>query len=135
MHTSTDEKTKVLVMSDAGTALRDFGDLHPTERRLLLTRLVCLHQAGVLHNDLEPRNVARSKKFGPLIIDFDEASLNHVCPGSSCWELRRLAHVLQLDAKVEIAEILPVARVRPMYITFVAVLILTLWFVYHLARL
>ncbi|KAJ7604494.1 hypothetical protein DFH06DRAFT_1174618 [Mycena polygramma] len=134
MHTSNDEKTKVLLMSDAGTTLRDFGDLGPTERRLLLTRLVRLHQAGVLHNDLEPRNVARSKKSGPLIIDFDEASLNHVCPGPSCWELRRLAHLLQLDATVEIAELLPVARACPMYVTF-AVLILTLWSVYHLIYL
>ncbi|KAJ7082271.1 hypothetical protein B0H15DRAFT_758575, partial [Mycena belliarum] len=87
IYTSADEKTKVLLMSDAGTTLRDFSDLDPTEKQLLFARLVCLHQGGVLHNDLEPRNVARSKTSGPLIIDFDEASLNHECPGASCWEL------------------------------------------------
>lgn len=57
-----------------------------------------LHQSGVLHNDIEPRNVTLSETSGPLVIDFDEASFNHVCLGASCKELRRLAEALQLDA-------------------------------------
>ncbi|KAJ7026399.1 hypothetical protein C8F04DRAFT_901864, partial [Mycena alexandri] len=96
MYTSTDKTTKVLLMSDAGKTLRDFGDLEPAEKHLLFTRLVRLHQSGVLHNDIESRNVTRSVTSGPLVIDFDEASLNHVCSGASCKELRRLAEALQL---------------------------------------
>lgn len=67
-------------------------------RRILFARLVRLHQSGVVHNDIEPRNVTQSETMGPLIIDFDEASFDHVCTGESCKELCRVAQVLQLDA-------------------------------------
>ncbi|KAJ6454723.1 hypothetical protein C8R47DRAFT_221872 [Mycena vitilis] len=103
MYTSTDEMTKVLLMSDAGKTLRDFGDLEPAEKHLFFTRLVHLHQrVCILHNDIEPRNVTLSETSGPLVIDFDEASFNHLCLGASCKELRRLAEALQLDATAEI---------------------------------
>lgn len=67
-------------------------------RHILFARLVRLHQSGVVHNDIEPRNVTHSEKTGPLIIDFDEASCDHVCTGESCKELCRVAQLLQLDA-------------------------------------
>ncbi|KAJ7853070.1 hypothetical protein B0H14DRAFT_2580636 [Mycena olivaceomarginata] len=51
-------------------------------------RLVRLHQSGVMCNDIEPRNVTQSETSGPLIIEFDGASFNHVCTEASCKELR-----------------------------------------------
>jgi tRNA A-37 threonylcarbamoyl transferase component Bud32 len=61
-----------------------------------LHRLVRLHKSGVQHNDLEPRNVTQSSS-GPLIIDFDRASLDHNCPGALCKELQQVAQALDLD--------------------------------------
>ncbi|KAJ7712221.1 hypothetical protein B0H16DRAFT_1744432 [Mycena metata] len=133
MYTSTDEKTKVLLMSDAGKTLRDFSDLKPVEKRLVFTSLVRLHQSGVLHNDVEPRNVTRSETSGPFVIDFDEASFHHVCMGPSCKELLRLAQVLQLDAGAEIAALAPVARARSAYLTFAALIFAVLSVHYLLA--
>ncbi|KAJ7125899.1 hypothetical protein C8R44DRAFT_874315 [Mycena epipterygia] len=46
----------------------------------LLSHVIRLHRAGVQHNDLEPRNVTISHHSGPLIIDFDNATQQHVCP-------------------------------------------------------
>jgi serine/threonine protein kinase len=60
-------------------------------------RVARLHEAGVLHNDLEPRNVVISERSGPRIIDFDNATLNHTCGGISCEELAELARNLSLD--------------------------------------
>ncbi|KAJ7772913.1 hypothetical protein DFH07DRAFT_718451, partial [Mycena maculata] len=86
MFTTKDGKNTVLMMSYAGEALKTFSDLRPDEKLMLFHRLVRLHKTGVQHNDLEPRNVTKSSS-GPLIIDFDNASLDHSCPGASCQEL------------------------------------------------
>ncbi|KAJ7437503.1 hypothetical protein FB451DRAFT_1378575 [Mycena latifolia] len=86
--TTKDGKHTVLMMSYAGEALTAFSEL---ERR---------DKLGVQHNDLEPRNVTRSSS-GPLIIDFDRASLDHHCPGASCEELLQVAQALGLDPAVE----------------------------------
>ncbi|KAJ7923508.1 hypothetical protein B0H13DRAFT_2267044 [Mycena leptocephala] len=57
-------------------------------------------QVGVQHNDLEPRNVTQSSS-GPLIIDFDRASLDHNCPGALCKELQQVAQALDLNPVTE----------------------------------
>lgn len=49
------------------------------------------------HLDIEPRNVVWSKSRGPVIVDFDSASLDHCCKGLSCAELRAVASRLGLD--------------------------------------
>jgi tRNA A-37 threonylcarbamoyl transferase component Bud32 len=38
-----------------------------------------LHRTGILHGDLEPRNVARARGGGFLLIDFSESSRRHTC--------------------------------------------------------
>ncbi|KAJ7843552.1 hypothetical protein B0H14DRAFT_2312244, partial [Mycena olivaceomarginata] len=75
MYRNLDDGSSILVTSYAGEALRDFNTLCPKDRyvQTLLMRVVQLHEAGVLHNDLEPRNVVISKRSGPRIIDFDNA--------------------------------------------------------------
>ncbi|KAJ7312735.1 hypothetical protein DFH08DRAFT_973255 [Mycena albidolilacea] len=67
----------MLVTSYAGVTLKDFDTLCLKDRRILLLRVVRLHQAGVLHNDLERRNIVFSERLGPRIIDFDNATLEH----------------------------------------------------------
>ncbi|KAJ7217643.1 hypothetical protein B0H12DRAFT_1153433 [Mycena haematopus] len=139
MYISTDQTTKVLLMSDAGKALQDFKNLELADKHLLFARLVRLHQSGVAHNDFEPRNVTRSETLGPLIIDFDETSLDHVCTGVSCEELRRVAQVLQLDAAAELATLDPVTVPRLTYpsrfkFTF-ATLAFAVWSAYYFLHL
>ncbi|KAJ7705776.1 hypothetical protein B0H16DRAFT_1635668 [Mycena metata] len=97
MYRNLDDGSSMLVTSYAGEALKDFQQLSVKDRPTLLLRVVRLHQAGVLHNDLEPRNIVLSKRLGPRIIDFDNATFNHACRGLSCKELSELAHRLGLD--------------------------------------
>ncbi|KAJ7649274.1 hypothetical protein B0H17DRAFT_1102321, partial [Mycena rosella] len=101
MFATKDRKNTVLMMSYAGKALRAFSELEPRDKLTLFHRLVRLHKTGVQHNDLEPRNVTQSSS-GPLIIDFDRASLDHNCPGASCKELQQVAQALDLDPAAEI---------------------------------
>ncbi|KAF8189254.1 hypothetical protein K438DRAFT_958726 [Mycena galopus ATCC 62051] len=90
----------VLMMSYAGKALKTFSELEPRDKFTLFHRLVRLHKTGVQHNDLEPRNVTKLSS-GPLIIDFDRASLDHSCSGASCKELLQVAQALDLDPAAE----------------------------------
>ncbi|KAJ7788974.1 hypothetical protein B0H14DRAFT_2946308 [Mycena olivaceomarginata] len=90
MHRNLDDGSSILVISYAGETLRDFNTLCLKDRQTLL-------MPGVLHNDLEPRNVVISERSGPRIIDFDNATLNHTCGGISCEELAELARNLSLD--------------------------------------
>ncbi|KAF8152008.1 hypothetical protein K438DRAFT_1987960 [Mycena galopus ATCC 62051] len=101
---------------------------------MLFARLVHLHQCGVIHNDIEPRNVTLSETSGSLIIDFDEASFDHVCTGASCKELCQVAQVLRLDAAAELAALDQVSRPRPTYFKLAAA-IFAVWSVYYLLYL
>ncbi|KAJ6487160.1 hypothetical protein C8R47DRAFT_979401 [Mycena vitilis] len=87
----------VLITSDEGTALHSFDDLGLQDRRTLVQHLIRIHQAGVEHHDVEPRNVVLSRTRGPTIVDFDGASLNHRCEGRGCDELREVARRLGID--------------------------------------
>ncbi|KAJ6522442.1 hypothetical protein B0H19DRAFT_1202711 [Mycena capillaripes] len=96
MYRNISDGSSMLVTSYAGVTLKDFDTLCLKDRQTLLLRVVRLHEAGVLHNDLEPRNVVFSERSGPRIIDFDNATLDHTCAGLSCKELCTLAHRLDL---------------------------------------
>ncbi|KAJ7452023.1 hypothetical protein FB451DRAFT_1283448 [Mycena latifolia] len=103
MYRNLSDGSSMLVTSYAGVTLKNFDTLCLKDRQTLLLRVVRLHQAGVLHNDLEPRNVVLSERSGPRIIDFDNATLDHTCAGLSCKELCELAHCLGLDLGVELS--------------------------------
>ncbi|KAJ7023799.1 hypothetical protein C8F04DRAFT_1271042 [Mycena alexandri] len=92
----------VLITSHEGTALHSFDDLGLEDRRSLMQHLVRIHQAGVEHHDVEPRNVVLSKTRGPIIVDFDGASLNHRCEGQGCGELREVAGRLGINLEGEL---------------------------------
>ncbi|KAF7328197.1 RIO-like kinase [Mycena venus] len=103
MYRNLSDGSSMLVTSYAGVTLKDFDTLYLKDRQTLLLRVVRLHQAGVLHNDLEPRNVVLSERSGPRIIDFDNATLDHTCARLSCKELCELAHCLGLDLGAELS--------------------------------
>ncbi|KAF7292958.1 Kinase-like protein [Mycena indigotica] len=117
----SESRHTVLMMSWMGRALKTFNELNLHEKTVLFHRLIRLHRAGVQHNDLEPRNVTMSSS-GPVIIDFDRASLNHNCPGALCKELLQVAQALGLDPVVELTALdaKAVATIRT-YLPFVLI--------------
>ncbi|KAJ7121860.1 hypothetical protein C8R43DRAFT_1112120 [Mycena crocata] len=98
-----DDNNLVLLITYAGKQLKTFAYLNPIDRRTLFRRLHRLHQGGVQHNDFEPRNVTMFGSSNPVIIDFDNASLGHECPGASCGELIQVAEVLGLNIAAELS--------------------------------
>ncbi|KAJ6521887.1 hypothetical protein B0H19DRAFT_1086335 [Mycena capillaripes] len=99
MYRNLDDGSSILVTSYVRATLKDFSTLCLKDRQTLYLRVVRLRQAGVLHNDLEPRNIVLSKRSGPRIIDFDIATLilDHTRGGISGKELCELSHRLVLD--------------------------------------
>ncbi|KAF8479980.1 hypothetical protein JB92DRAFT_3041604, partial [Gautieria morchelliformis] len=98
----------VLVLSKEGNALTSWNDLVEDERLELFSMALRLHQAGLRHGDLEPRNVLRSTTGQLKLVDLSEAS-EHQCCGTvqrgsrkrrrsyRCSELIRLRRELDLD--------------------------------------
>ncbi|KAJ7757173.1 hypothetical protein B0H14DRAFT_408197 [Mycena olivaceomarginata] len=102
LYTKNNNGSSVLILSHVGAPLETFEALSVTQRRTLLSHLVRLHRTGIQHNDIEPRNVTLSPSSAPVIIDFDNASLDHVCQGKSCTELLEVAQRLGLDLADEL---------------------------------
>ncbi|KAJ6528599.1 hypothetical protein B0H19DRAFT_1243083 [Mycena capillaripes] len=121
------DSSSVLITSHGGTPLRDFDTLTLVERHTLMSHLIRIHNAGVQHNDLEPRNVVVSQSLGPIIIDFDSASLDHRCEGPSCRELRELAGCLGIDPGVELSTTERVTSVSTDVVTVALVSFLVVW--------
>jgi tRNA A-37 threonylcarbamoyl transferase component Bud32 len=55
-----------------------------------------LHRAGVVHGDLEPRNVVRTAKRSFLLIDFTESTTHH-CPDNDSLTVHILLSLLLLN--------------------------------------
>ncbi|KAJ7499371.1 hypothetical protein FB451DRAFT_1385070 [Mycena latifolia] len=120
LYTNNSNGSSVLILSHVGAPLGTFKALSLTQRRTLLSHLVRLHRTGIQHNDIEPRNVMLSPFSAPVIIDFDDASLDHVCQGKSCTELLEVAQRLGLDLADELLRLEPTTPTSP---TVVAILI------------
>ncbi|KAJ7867646.1 hypothetical protein B0H13DRAFT_2281170 [Mycena leptocephala] len=103
-HSEYDGSSLVLITSYEGKALHSFDELSVEDRGTLLSRLIRIHQAGIEHLDVEPRNVVLSKSKGPVVVDFDGASLDHTCDGLSCGELRELARRLGINLVAEMSK-------------------------------
>ncbi|KAK7013592.1 hypothetical protein R3P38DRAFT_3207003 [Favolaschia claudopus] len=127
-----DGRNTVLLLSYTGKALKAFSELNLSEKLELYYRLFRLHKSGVQHNDFEPRNVTMSSS-GPFLIDFDHASLDHNCSGTSCLELLRAAEALGLDPPL--AEQL--RRLPSVYSSTVALILAVFgaWFSYVISPL
>jgi serine/threonine protein kinase len=98
-----------------------------------------MHYLGVLHGDLEPRNVLRKRwSYIFKIIDFGFSDVDHTCPGwRECGELKKVRCELQLDRvnfrfKSMVPEGFknrPVAHLDYLVLPFIALLFTWLFFV------
>ncbi|KAH7908947.1 hypothetical protein BJ138DRAFT_1067926, partial [Hygrophoropsis aurantiaca] len=83
-----------LLMEDCGHRLESFSVLNSPQRHDLLMKATSLHQLGVIHNDLEDRNVLVAGST-LRITDFGESRRGHLCGGvDQCPELGSLACAL-----------------------------------------
>ncbi|GAA6007010.1 hypothetical protein JCM10207_009169 [Rhodosporidiobolus poonsookiae] len=92
-----DSGTAVLLLEDAGRAVKAVEELTQGERLLLLKRNEQLHALGYSHNDLEVRNVLLDKRTGDVkLIDFGRTD-THDCPGKEeCPGLQAVREWLEL---------------------------------------
>ncbi|KAK7031571.1 hypothetical protein R3P38DRAFT_2619857 [Favolaschia claudopus] len=89
----------MLILDDGAETIDSFEELSKEQRQDLLTMAETMHRAGIVHNDLKPRNVAQDSSGEVKIIDFDMATKGHRCPGKECEELVEFARALKLDAE------------------------------------
>ncbi|KAK6978126.1 hypothetical protein R3P38DRAFT_2747069, partial [Favolaschia claudopus] len=91
-----DLETVLLILDDGGETIDSFEKLSKEQRQELLTMAETMHRAGIVHNDLKPRNVVQDSSGEVKIIDFDMATKGHRCPGKECEELVEFARALKL---------------------------------------
>lgn len=53
-----------------------------------------IHKSGVIHGDLDARNVAISYDGDISVLDFGQSECGHVCDGEHCDELLELCQAL-----------------------------------------
>ncbi|KAJ7127076.1 hypothetical protein C8R44DRAFT_113490 [Mycena epipterygia] len=79
-----------LLMENIGVPLGDGGRwdvVEPAAKRATYTALRKIHEHGILHGDVAPRNVVRRTGGGIVVVDFGSAT-EHCCPGEeTCREL------------------------------------------------
>ncbi|KAJ7837211.1 hypothetical protein B0H14DRAFT_3703108 [Mycena olivaceomarginata] len=77
---------------------KDF-DFNPEERWAIYEAVEKIHAAGVVHGDLETRNIVRDEDGDFYIIDFGHSLVDHQCEPQTPWcsELRSLWDDLDLD--------------------------------------
>ncbi|KAF8495478.1 hypothetical protein F5888DRAFT_1711201 [Russula emetica] len=71
----------VLILDLCDGILNSWDDLSASERFDVYKLVQDLHSIGIVHEDLEPRNIVRTHGGGFLLIDFSE-SRKHVCKES-----------------------------------------------------
>ncbi|KAH9014661.1 hypothetical protein EDB85DRAFT_2097786 [Lactarius pseudohatsudake] len=70
--------TGVLILELCGDTLKDWDELNFSEQTQIYGLVWDLHRGGIVHGDLEPRNIARVPGGGFRLIDFSE-SVRHSC--------------------------------------------------------
>ncbi|KAH9002662.1 kinase-like domain-containing protein [Lactarius hatsudake] len=70
--------TNVLILGLCGNTLNDWDELNLSELRQIYKLVRGLHRVGIIHGDLESRNIARVPGGGFRLIDFPE-SVRHTC--------------------------------------------------------
>ncbi|KAJ7156863.1 hypothetical protein C8R43DRAFT_997459 [Mycena crocata] len=85
-----------LVLGDGGIALKTFDNCERQKREQLFAKAVEMHQAGVRHNDLEPRNIVQDADGELRIIDFHIAEIDHEGCSGMCDELVNFRQALKL---------------------------------------
>ncbi|KAH9026562.1 kinase-like domain-containing protein [Lactarius hengduanensis] len=87
------DETNVLILGLCGDTLKDWDELNFSEQTQIYGLVWDLHRAGIVHGDLEPRNIARVPGGGFRLVDFSEGKLNK---RYKCSELRAMRGVLKL---------------------------------------
>ncbi|BGP51157.1 hypothetical protein JCM10450v2_007086 [Rhodotorula kratochvilovae] len=92
----------VLLMEDGGKALdREFSELSIREKNGLYALVLALHQVGIWHDDLAPRNILINPSGEFRVCDFGRSRL-HDCEGEDkCGELEDLQCELELETAGE----------------------------------
>ncbi|KAJ3999111.1 hypothetical protein F5050DRAFT_1805353 [Lentinula boryana] len=88
-----------LVLSDEGERLPRgaFEALDDDKKRKVFAMTEKLHELGIEHRDISPRNILMDQDENLRIIDFHISKLGHKCPGPvACGELKQLAEDLKL---------------------------------------
>ncbi|GAA6005862.1 hypothetical protein JCM10207_007254 [Rhodosporidiobolus poonsookiae] len=97
----------VMLMEYGGDAAETWLDWNIEERLTLLTGLMHLHAAGVVHGDIRYSNTvgvgvgAGNVRLPPRWIDLSAAETGHNCPGERCRELRAAARSMKLQEERE----------------------------------
>ncbi|KAH9042052.1 hypothetical protein EDB85DRAFT_1856993 [Lactarius pseudohatsudake] len=65
--------TNVLILGLCGNTLNDWDELNLSELTQVYKLVRDLHRVGIIHGDLEPRNIARVPGGGFRLIDFSES--------------------------------------------------------------
>jgi len=101
-------RVDVLILDLCQGTLNQWGELSAPERCQVYKLVQDLHRIGIVHGDLEPRNIACAHGGGFCLIDFSE-SKRHICkeskvsepgtqvapaPNQTCSELRTLRNCL-----------------------------------------
>ncbi|EGO04146.1 hypothetical protein SERLA73DRAFT_173563 [Serpula lacrymans var. lacrymans S7.3] len=85
----------ILVLSHCGDPLEAFSTLHKADKLQLMNILINIHKRGVIHNDVEPRNVVRGRQRNQLsLIDFGLSEV-HKC-GRFCDEIDNATMELEI---------------------------------------
>ncbi|KAJ7468472.1 hypothetical protein FB451DRAFT_373959, partial [Mycena latifolia] len=89
----------ILVIEDCGRSVtaEDLPFLSLEQRRMLWRHACSIHGSGIVHHDLEPRNLVVSSSGEVRVIDFAFARAGHVCQQISCTELESFQKLLGLD--------------------------------------
>ncbi|KIL58501.1 hypothetical protein M378DRAFT_170490 [Amanita muscaria Koide BX008] len=100
------DRMDVLILDLCDGILNDWEELSAAERSQIYKLVQDLHRIGIVHGDLEPRNIGRARGGGFCLIDFSE-SRRHNCkeskvsepgtqpaPKTKCPELQTLRNYL-----------------------------------------
>ncbi|KAJ7620608.1 hypothetical protein DFH06DRAFT_1306157 [Mycena polygramma] len=88
-----------IVLEECGTAVGDLDGLSRAQREQVLEQARALHGCGVIHNDLELRNIVKAPSGAVRIIDFAYSASGHECAGEACSELFHFSRLLGLLPK------------------------------------
>jgi RIO-like serine/threonine protein kinase len=73
--------------------------LLPCYRATLIDHMLTIHEYGIRHGDLEPRNIVVSPAGKITVIDFEMSDQTHCCEDKKCMELDVLRNILQVDVE------------------------------------
>ncbi|KAJ6482857.1 hypothetical protein C8R47DRAFT_1132915 [Mycena vitilis] len=83
-----------IVLEDCGTFVAGLDELSRAQRDTALDHARAIHGCGVMHNDLEPRNIVKTPSGAIRLIDFAFSTSGHDCVAANCVELDRFSTLL-----------------------------------------